>query len=90
VWHLSPEVKAVVALVSSYPTATVDQYYESVADGFTEENFVVNGKSALDYNDEQIGRLRLLVLVQIVALGVLAASGLVLSQGKAAGAGLSR
>ncbi len=78
-WYLAPSPEEVAATVRNDVTAPVDDYYASVAMGFMSADVAVDGKTVLAHNDDQIDRLRTAVLVQIPALGVLAAAGLVLA-----------
>ena len=78
-WYLSPDPLEAEQTLVANPIATVDQYYESIAEGFIQLDVAVTGKSALQHNEDQISHLRTLVRVEIIALGVLAGCGLALA-----------
>lgn len=77
VWYFSPDPAEVYATVVSDLTLSTDALLASVANGIVLPDVVVTGKSALEWNDAGLARIRWAVVVQVcgyLALGGAAAA----------------
>jgi hypothetical protein len=78
IWYLSPEPKDLYETIRTNPNWSADNLKASIANGFVHSDVVVDGKSALEFNDDQIGEMRILVIIQVVGLALLAIAGVIL------------